>query len=458
MLTLDDFSDAQDDAADELYERDELMFIAPKGFGKCAIGYTAMTELLSEGLLSRVLVLSTTQVCRETWSKEAAKWEHLENFPCALLAGEDIDKKHKAMQSDALIVVCNFENLPWLLDNYPSHNFDGLLVDEITKLKGVGGKYFKKLRKHLQRFKWRVGMTADAVAQESVDIYGQMLVVDCGKRLGRNKENFRRKYFMQIDYSGFKWELQPGAKELLAEKLSDVTYYAKADDYEESLPELNEYEVEIELDGTCQRMYMEIAKYGVTSIDSVDIEAVNAGVVSSKLRQICNGGVYPDTDEAALLLHDKKLHAVKDIVNYIDGHVLIAYQFDFEREKLQEQFGYPVFNAKNPKRVNDQIIKDWNSGDLKGLLIHPKSGGHGLNLQYGPCHTLICTSYFWSADEWEQLLGRIRRRGQKSPHVNRYVVYARNTIEDCVMRQNLIDKRDMSEAFNDYWKKLTRSV
>jgi len=123
---------------------------------------------------------------------------------------------------------------------------------------------------------------------------------------------------------------------------------------------------------------------------------------------------------------------------------------------LKKKLNFPVFSAKNSKKVNEKMLADWNSGALRGMLVHPKSAGHGLNLQYGPCHTLICMSYLWSADEWDQLLGRLRRRGQQSPTVTRYTLVCQNTVEDCVMRPRLLDRAECSNDFHHYLRDLMK--
>jgi len=151
-------------------------------------------------------------------------------------------------------------------------------------------------------------------------------------------------------------------------------------------------------------------------------------------------------------LHDVKMVALDRLLKTIDTPVLISYQFTFQREALEKKYNAPVFSAKNSKKVNDQMKADWNDGALPIMLVHSKSAGHGLNLQYGPGFSLIMLSYLWSADEWGQLIGRIRRRGQKSKIVNRYTIFCRDTLEDCVMKPRLDSRDESSEIFHSYVK------
>ena len=473
MLTLADLTSHQNKAIDRLYDHDETLLIAPKGFGKCVVGFTAAIELIDAKVLSKVLILSTAQVCTMTWTIEQTKWKHLANSPtfCTVcLTGNSIDKRKKLMLVEPDIVICNFENLAWLMDNYSDYGFDGLLIDEITKLKSVGGVGFKKLRYKIKNFKWRVGMSADPIAQESQDIYGQMLILDCGKRLGRNKENFLRKYFMQMDYMGFKWEPQPGGIERLTKDLSDVIYRADDTDYNASLPLLIDQEIRVELPRMVHAGYLSLIKQGVLNIQEYEIEAPNEAALQGKLLQICCGAIYHDKnnelgpdktfdkkealknkEKICISLHDEKMKALDKLLKNMHTPVLIAYLFNFQKDALIKRYNAPVFSAKN----NKQLLQEWEAGKLPMMLIHPKSAGHGLNLQYGSCNTLICMSYFWSADEWEQLIGRILRQGQEAPIVNRYTIICVNTLEDIVMKDRLINRNTLSKQFHEYLKQFS---
>ena len=473
MLSPEDFKPDQDKGIDRLYEHNETMLVAPKGFGKCVVGFTAIHELINNGALKRVLVLSTAQVCTQVWAKEGAKWSHLAGRKYVCLTGESKLTRQNMLAQNTAIVICNFENLAWLMSLWDEHPFDGLLVDEITKLKAVGGAGYKKLRTKLKFFTWRSGMTADPVAQENIEIYGQMLIIDQGARLGRNRENFKRKYFMQMDYLGHQWDIQPGGLLRLTDILADVIYTVNATDYNANLPELIDHEIEVQLPEGIRNLYETMVKDSVVELRGVPIEAPNAAILQGKLHQMCCGTIYntPELTEDELaeivetgtsinvkripmFLHDAKMIALRALLKTIDSPVLIMYQFDYQRDYLIEEFGFPVFSAKNNGPKNDTLLYQWEKGDIDGMLIHPKSASHGLNFQYGPCHTLICLSYLWSADEWEQIPGRLVRQGQKSPTVDRYTIFCRNTVEDCVMKPKLLDRQDASELFHDYLRSL----
>jgi len=469
MLTQDDISEEQHLAIDRLYEHDETLLLAPKGFGKCMVAYTAISDLLADKVLERVLVLAPAQVCTETWALEAEKWEHLDYDEVAVLTGHTEKQRTAQLMMESSVVVANFELLPWLIDYYGKDwPFDGLLVDEITKLKSVGGTTFRKFRKYIPKFKWSAGLTADPCAQETEDIYGQMLVVDKGKALGRNKEMFLRKYFMSLDFNDRQWQLQPGGGERLAKAIEGVIYRVNDEQYEKDLPELRDFEIEVEMPDSTREKYVTLARDDFAMIGDLELEAPNAAVLQGKLHQMCNGSVYVDDEidegetvykvrEMVWLDSAKRIALDSLLAQSTDSPKLIAYQFDFERVYMQQEYGAPVYSSQLSPKKKKILREDWDAGEIPIMLVHPKSAGHGLNLQYGPCHTLICLSYFWSADMYDQLLGRLRRRGQASKFVNRYTFVTRNSVEDHVMKPRLASREESSERFDKYIAELKGS-
>ena len=89
------------------------------------------------------------------------------------------------------------------------------------------------------------------------------------------------------------------------------------------------------------------------------------------------------------------------------------------------------------------VIDAWNRGEVELLLIHPKSAGHGLNLQHGGCR-MVFMSLPWSLEEYEQTVGRLHRSGQRHD-VWVYVLQTGKTIDEKIWAA-LHDKRAMSDV------------
>lgn len=83
---------------------------------------------------------------------------------------------------------------------------------------------------------------------------------------------------------------------------------------------------------------------------------------------------------------------------------------------------------------------------MSRLLGHPKSMGHGLNLQSGG-RIVAWYGLTWSLEEWQQTNARLYRQGQEKP-VFVYRFYCVGTVEERLI-QALREKRDSQQALMD---------
>ena len=437
-------SSAQQEAVDALYGGNKLL-IAPKGFGKAACGQTAAQELLRDGEVSRVLVLAPLKVCQLTWASEWESWEHLE--PPGMMVGELWQRLDVLANPAASITVMNFDNLEWLFDQFPARGadgfpFDGLLVDESTKLKSAGSNGFKALRKHINLFRWRCAMTADPVAEIGVDIYTQAMIVDGGAALGRNLEAFRRKYFYPKDFEQRKWSVLPGMDKALADVLQDVLHVVRDDSYESALPPIEDRFVDIEMPREAWGVYDALDSGEVVLADGGVILADGAAAVQGKRHQVTAGAVY-DKDKGVHWLHTAKLDALAREIDATLEPVAIGYLFQFELAALKERWPDIAVLGDDPLGVE----RAWNAGAIRLLAVHPSSCAHGLNLQYGGSR-LHVLSMPWGADPWEQLVGRFRRRGQRAEVVERVMYVVKDSIDEEILARHGL-KRYASESLNE---------
>ena len=148
MLHESNLTPEQNAAIDRLFEHDETLLIAGLGFGKAIVGLTAARDVLREGVCNRILVLAPLRTAQPTWGSEPAKWEHLGELRVRIACGSQKQRRFMC-EGPGNVIVTNFENLDWTLKHY-GDTFDGLIIDEISKLSLVGGTLVRKLR-HFQK-------------------------------------------------------------------------------------------------------------------------------------------------------------------------------------------------------------------------------------------------------------------------------------------------------------------
>ncbi len=415
--------DYQETAADFLYEHDRAMILAPVGAGKTAITLTAMQDMLGAGVVERFLVLAPKRVCTDVWPVEQPKWAP--NLTLAVAVGTPAQRK-AALYSGAQIIVTNYDNIQWLATQTLAH-IDGIVYDELTKLKNPSGARFKALNKVIDKINIRWGLTGSFTSNGLEDVFGQCKIVD-QSLLGRSKGAFQQQYFILINKEYGDWAPRPGSLAQVMERIKPATFLLEPGDYKDKLPPLHTVELRCDMDMT---------DYNTMKKDFVlnDVVAVNAAVVTQKLQQMASGFLY--TDNGPVWLSSHKFDRLEDLLAENQrANTLVVYTYQEELAELKRRFPH----AQTLDDTN--AIERWNAGQVELLLVHPKSAGHGLNLQHGG-HHIVFLSLPWSLELYEQTIGRLHRSGQKNA-VWCYIMLTHKTVDEKIWGA-LHDKRTLSD-------------
>jgi len=404
-------------AADFLFANDRAMILAPVGAGKTAITLTAMREMLREGHATRFLVLAPKRVAEFVWEEERRKWAPEVTMAVAVGTAK---QRAAALRADVQVVVTNYENLP-------TGGFDAVVFDELTRLKNPSGQRFKALEKFLKPINIRWGLTGSFTSNGLEDVFGQCKIVDTAL-LGRTKGAFQQQYFYLVNKEFNEWAPRPGALEQVMERIKPATFLLES----YTLPDLNVVEVRCQMDLT---QYKQMKKDMVLEFPDARAIAVNAGVVTGKLQQMASGFIY--TDDQTQWMSSHKFDALDDLLaENQHANTLIAYNFKAELAELKRR--YPKAQTLDDAGA----IERWNKGQIELLLVHPKSAGHGLNLQHGGCK-VVFLSLPWSLELYEQTIGRLHRSGQAHP-VWVYLMITDKTVDEKIWKA-LKDKRTLSD-------------
>ena len=409
----------QDAAATFAYERDYSLILAPVGAGKTAAALTVIRELIRDDEINKLLVIAPLRVCRLVWPREAKLWApELSVVVCTGSAKE----RTSALKAKADVVVANYDIMEWLCEQ-DLKGFDGLLLDELTKLKRPGGVRFKALLKKRNQFKWTAGLTASFTSQGLEDTFGQVMIIDNGKTFGKDRGKFEQDYFYRLDDLGRKLEPKPGALQAVLDKIKHFAYVLEPGTYTDTLPPLVTNIVTVELPPAAREAYKTMAANYV--LDGV--AAGSEGVLVGKLAQLSAGFLYRE-NERPRWYHNEKPNALADLLEELAGDpALIIYRYQEEKELIQEWYpGTPCLTDVKGNAA-ETLIDQWNAGKVPRLLLHPLSGGHGLNLQDGGAN-IIWTSLDWSFENYEQVIGRLHRSGQKRTVYN-HILFAVDTID-----------------------------
>jgi SNF2 family DNA or RNA helicase len=410
----------QEQAADFLFEHDRAMILAPVGAGKTAITLTAMQEMVLEGHAPRWLVLAPKRVCTDVWPVEAKKWAP--KLAVTVAVGTPSQRK-AALHSLADVVVTNYDNIQWLAEQ--GLDFNGIVFDELTKLKNPSGTRFKALNKVIGQIQIRWGLTGSFTSNGLEDVFGQCKIID-QSLLGRAKGAFMQQYFILVNKDFGDWEPRKGSLELVMQRIKPATFVLEPGEYKDKLPPCHTVEV------ACK---MDLKDYNTMKKDFVldDIVAINAAVVTQKLQQMAGGFVY--TPEPRWLSSHKFDRLEELLEENQHANTIIVYQYQEELAELKRRFSVTTLD-------HDDAIARWNAGAVRILAVHPKSAGHGLNLQHGGQH-MVFLSLPWSLELFEQTVGRLHRSGQRHD-VWVYVMLTEKTVDEKIWAA-LHDKRSVSD-------------
>lgn len=398
------------------------------GLGKSVITLTALFDLiLDQFIIGKVLVIAPLRVARDTWPSEIQKWDHLKGLTFSVVVGTAAERKAALMQQ-ADVYIINRENVDWLINKSGiPFRFDMIVIDELSSFKSWQAKRFKSLLKVRPFVKRIVGLTGTPSSNGLMDLWAEFRVLDLGQRLGRYIAHYRNAYFTPDKRNAeviFSYKPLPGAEEQIYKRIEDITISMKSCDYLK-LPECVINEVPVYMSEKEQDVYDRFRDDMVAKIKDKEIDAVNAAVLSGKLLQMANGAVYDD-EKNSLLIHDRKLDALEDLIEGANGKpVLVAYWYQHDAERIKSRF-----DVREIKTSKD--ITDWNNGDIPVAIIHPASAGHGLNLQTGGS-TLIWFGLTWSLELYQQTNARLHRQGQTDTVIIHHII-AKGTIDENVMK------------------------
>lgn len=408
------------------------------GLGKTSITLTAIRNLLFDSFeVCKVLVIAPLRVAKNTWTDEIKKWEHLNSLSYSLIIGNESERL-SALSKKADIYIVNRENIDWLVNKSGyKFDFDMVVIDELSSFKNHQSKRFKSFMKVRPLVKRIVGLTGTPSSNGLMDLFAEFKILDMGKRLGYFIGQYRNTYFKPDKMNGpivYSYKPLPNAENAIYEKISDITVSMKANEYLK-MPELLTSNYVVELSNSEKNQYDEMKKSLVLEITDGEITASNAASLSNKLCQLSNGAIYDD-EQNIVEIHDRKLEALEDIIESMNGKpLLIAYWYRHDLERIKSRF-----SVREIKTSED--ISDWNDGKIPVALIHPASAGHGLNLQNGGS-TLVWFGLTWSLELYQQTNARLYRQGQKNTVVIQHII-TKGTIDEQILKA--LQKKNKTQA------------
>lgn len=411
----------------------------PMGAGKSVISLTAVQELMFDRFeVGKVLVVAPLRVAELVWHAEVRKWDHLQGLTVERVLGSRA-LRMAALSRQADVHVINRENFAWLVELVEESGetwpWDCVIVDENIGFKDRGSKSWKALKRIRGQVKRLYMLTGTPTPNGLMELWAQISIMDQGQRLGRSLTAYRDRWFSPDKRNGqvvYTWKLRPGAEAEIYAAVGDVMLSVQGG---VSLPERIDNVVPVAVGDAARRRMREIEQTMVTG----NVSASSAGVLAGKLAQMANGAVYDDLG-AVEEIHQAKLEALSEIVEQGEPVLcLITYRHDWARIKA----AFPQARQFD----GEASLRAWQVGKVSLLVMHPASGGHGVDgLQLGG-NTVVWFGLPFSLDLYQQANARLHRSGQTRGVVVHHLV-AQGTVDERVMAV-LAAKGDMQQALLD---------
>jgi hypothetical protein len=182
----------------------ESMMWMDMGLGKTPVTLTSIVHLRNTGFLRGVIVVAPKRVCHLVWRQEAAKWAHTNGLTFSRGDGlarvaypRPIAPRRRVPHQLREPEVAGRDAGHLLHQEGPADPFNGLVWDEISKMKNSTTERVKSFMRIANHFDWITGLTGTPASNGFKDLHGQYLVVDKGARLGQFKTAFKTKFFFK---------------------------------------------------------------------------------------------------------------------------------------------------------------------------------------------------------------------------------------------------------------------
>ena len=403
------------------------------GLGKTVITLTAILYLMKMKMIRKVLVIAPLRVAKNTWPAEIGKWDHLAGLSYRVAVGNERERR-AALSRPAEITIVNRESVPWLIEKSGmAFDYDMIIVDELSSFKNGKCKRFMALNQARPRVKRIVGLTGTPSSNGLEDLWTEFMILDQGARLGRSIWIYRNTFFWPARRNGdivYSYQPKRGAEEEIYRRIGDITISMKAKD-RLKMPELITSNYEVEMDERERRVYEVMKRELILRLPQGELTAKNAATLTGKLLQMSGGSAYTDDGEP-IGIHDRKLDALEDIIEGMNGKpLLVAYWFQHDLLRIEERLRET--GARFVRLDSPESIRKWNAGEIQVGLAHPMATGHGLNLQEGG-NTICWYSPIWSLELYQQMNARLYRQGQHTETVVIMHIVTKNTMDGRVLR------------------------
>lgn len=392
-----------------------FMTMNPRGFvlldmglGKSISALWAADYLMQEGLIRKVLILSTLSNLDLTWEREV--FRNLMHRTSIVVHGT----KHQricALAEDVDFFIMNHHGMLVVHDWIDKRDdIDLVILDEGAMLRNSRTQIYKRFKDYLRPEQRLWILTGKPCPNGPEDAWALARLVSPSRVpqfFTRWKDMTMRKVSM------FKWVPREGSTQLMFDAMQPAIHFKKSDCLD--LPPVTFSDRQVAMSPLQETYYKHMKTQLVIYAQEHQITAANAAVLLGKLLQICCGAVKTDGGEYIDLDPSPRLAVLDECFEQAAAKVLVfvPYTGALRAVTAHLQKKYNVIQVDgSTTRARRKVLFNQFKDDktIDGLVAHPKVAAHGLN--FTEADTIVWFSPVHSLDTYDQANERMARPGQ----------------------------------------------
>jgi SNF2 family DNA or RNA helicase len=417
-----------------LRRQPRVLDFSDPGTGKTRVHLEAFAERRKRGCGKAVVTCPKT-LMESAWLADLQEFTPGLHAVIARAENRD-DMLRAAAASDVDVLITNVDAIK-VLNKLPRRywdKFDTWIGDEWDAFKHRTSARSKAAAALREFFFYRAGLTGTPNPNSVTELWHQALLIDDGRRLGNNFWRFQTECCIP-EQTGprpehIKWVDRDGIEAVVGELLRDITVRHEFDECMD-IPPNTVRTVKFRPGKRLMAAYKKMEHDAVLELKDRAITAVHAAALRTKMLQIASGAVYGNDGEYGLI-DGERYELIGELVQEVKHPSVTFFSWAHQRDGLVKEMEsrkitYEVIDGSvTQKGRREQIVRDYQAGKIRSLLMHPATGAHGLTLTAG--RRTIISSPLDRADWMKQAVHRIHRGGQQHK-TETILVEATGTIE-----------------------------
>jgi len=380
------------------------------GTGKTRAVLWALDWLLRKQQINRALIVAPVTTLRSVWLEEIERY-FFGRLRAVLLYGTREERLEALQRPGWNVAVINPDGLKPAFDGLRRVKWDCAVIDEAAAFRHHTSQRSRLLFQLLHgkpsvRRIW--ALTGTPVPNGPILVYGLLRLVH-GWSAGRFTVWRDR---VAIRYGMHEWRPRPQAELIVREALQPAVAYRREHMYD--LPPEMTVDRQVELSPEQVKLVRQLQREGAAMLADGRITVANAGALLTKVLQLLQGAVYSDDGGVVLIPAPARQEAVREIVQASYQPVIVFALYRHVMDDLMEQLSsWPVarIDGSTPVAERARIVDEFQRGQWRVLVAHPRTMGHGLTLT--AASTIVWYGPTFDLELYDQAVARIARVSQQ---------------------------------------------